>query len=225
MIYFMRYNVCLIFLFGLIFTPAFAQDVKNPSIIIDTIEIPFNDFNKISRNAVVVELENDHTISWQITIDNNLVYENPNGNGVFKFYDKNSDKFVEIGMGAPPHEKFWVAVNTEREGYVVVQSDLERGWYPATKIIISYTERGGLTVNNGARITVSNLNIGSFEIDSYSVHGMESSTDPPAVNSGSMIVEFLSGDPSENVFAFFPFYLAAGIGIIVGILFLTKKRS
>jgi len=221
----MRYLLAIIFLTGFLITPVFAQEQKNPSIIIDTIEIPFNEFNKISRDSVIVDLDEAHAISWQITIDNNLVYENPNGNGVVKFYDKNSDKFVEIGMGAPPSEKFWVAVNTEREGYVVVQSDTERGWYPATKLIISYTERGGLTVNNGARITVSNLNIGSFEIDSYSVHGMESSTDPSAVNSGSMIVEFLSGDPSENVFAFFPFYLAAGIGVLVGILFLTKKRS
>lgn len=221
----MKYLLVLLFTFGFLITPAFAQEAKNPSIIIDTIEIPFNEFNKISRDAIVVDLENDHAISWQITIDNNLVYANPDGNGVFKFYDKNSDKFVEIGMGAPPHEKFWVAANTEREGYVVVQSDLERGWYPATKIIISYTERGGLTVNNGARITVSNLNIGSFEIDSYSVFGMEGSSDPPAAKSGSMIVEFLSGDPAENVFAFFPFYIAAALGILVGVLFLTKKRS
>jgi len=221
----MRYLIALIFLSGFLFTPAFAQEVQNPSVIIDTIEIPFNDFNKISRDATIIDLENDHAISWQITIDNNLVYENPNGNGVFKFYDKNSDKFVEIGMGAPPAEKFWAAVNTEREGYVVVQSDLERGWYPSTKLIISYTERGGLTINNGARISVSNLNIGSFVIDSYSVHGMEGSTDPPAVNSGSMIVEFLSGDPSQNIMSFFPFYLVVGLGILVGILYLTKKRS
>jgi len=221
----MKYLLVLLFTFGFLITPAFAQEAKNPSVIIDTIEIPFNEFNKISLDAIVVDLENDHAISWQITIDNNLVYENPNGNGVFKFYDKNSDKFVEIGMGAPPHEKFWVAANTEREGYVVVQSDLERGWYPATKIIISYTERGGLTVNNGARITVSNLNIGSFVIDSYSVFGMEGSSDPPATKSGSMIVDFLSGDPSQNVIALFPFFLAAGLGVLVGVLFLTKKRS
>ncbi|MFQ5439954.1 MAG: hypothetical protein ACE5DL_00675 [Nitrosopumilaceae archaeon] len=221
----MRYLLTIIFLTGFLITPAFAQEQKNPSIIIDTLEIPFNEFNKISRDAVIVDLEDVHSISWQVTIDNNLEYANPNGNGVFKFYDKNSEKFVEIGMGAPPDEKFWVAVNTEREGYVVVQSDTDRGWYPATKIIISYTERGGLTVNNGARITVSNLNIGSFEIDSYSVYGMEGSTDPIAVNSGSMIVEFLSGDPSENILALFPFYLAAGIGVLVGVLFLTKKRS
>ena len=54
---------------------------------------------------------------------------------------------------------------------------------------------------------------------------MEGSTDPPAVSSGSMIVEFLSGDPAKNIFAFYPFVMAAGVGAIVGILFLTKKRS
>ena len=221
----MKYLLTVIFLLGFLTVPAFAQDVKNPSIIIDTIEIPFYDFNTVSRDAIVVDLENTHAISWQITIDNNLVYNNPEGNAVLKFYDKNSDKFIEIGMGAPPDEKFWVAVNTEKEGYVVVQRDLERGWYPSTKVILSYTERGGLTVNNGARITVSSLNIGSFEINSYSVHGMQGSTDPPAVDSGKVIIEFLSGDPSQNVMALFPFYLAAGIGILVGVLYLTKKRS
>jgi len=221
----MKYLLIVIFLLGFLTIPAFAQDVKNPSIIIDTIEIPFYDFNTISRDAIIVDLENTHAISWQITIDNNLVYNNPEGNAVLKFYDKNSDKFIEIGMGAPPDEKFWVAVNTEKEGYVVVERDLERGWYPSTKIIVSYTERGGLTVNNGARITVSSLNIGSFEIDSYSVHGMQGSTDPPAVDSGNVIIEFLSGDPSQNVMALFPFYLAAAIGILVGVLYLTKKRS
>ena len=170
-------------------------------------------------------MEKSHAVSWNITIDNNLQYANPNGNAVLKIYDKNSDKFIEVGMGAPPDEKFWVAVTTEKEGYVVIHRDLERGWYPAAKIALSYTERGGLTVNNGARITVSSLNIGSFEAASYSVHGLEGSTDPAAVNAGSMTVEFLSGDPSQNVFALFPFYLAAGIGTLVGVLYLTKRRS
>lgn len=221
----MRYLIAIIIFSGFL-TPAFAQeDIKNPSIIINTKEIPFQDFNTISREAISFDLEESHSISWNITIDNNLEYANPDGNAVLKVYDKNSDKFIEVGMGAPPDEKFWVAVNTEKEGYVVVQSDLERGWFPAAKVALSYTERGGLTVNNGARITVSSLNIGSFEVGSYSVHGMEGSTDPPAVKSGNMIVEFLSGDPSQNVFALFPFYLAAGIGTLVGVLFLTKRRS
>jgi len=221
----MRYFFAIILLSSFL-TPAFAQEeIKNPSIIINTLEIPFDDFNRISREAVEKNLDATHGISWNITIDNNLEYANPNGNAVFKIYDKNSEKFIEVGMGAPPDEKFWVGVNTEDEGYVIVQRDLERGWYPNAKVALSYTERGGLTVNNGARITVSSLNIGSFEVDSYSVHGMEGSTDPPATKSGSMTVEFLSGDPSKNVFALFPFYLAAGIGTLVGVLYLTKKRS
>ena len=80
-------------------------------------------------------------------------------------------------------------------------------------------------MNNGARIVVTNLDIGQFAIDSYSVYGKEGSTDPPGVSSGSMIIELLSGDPAKNKFALFPFYIAAGIGVIVAVLVLTKKRS
>ena len=80
-------------------------------------------------------------------------------------------------------------------------------------------------MNNGARIVVTNLDIGQFAVHSYSVHGMAGSTDPPAVSSGSMIVEFLSGDPAKNIFALYPFAMAAGVGAIVIILVLSKKRS
>jgi len=221
-----KHLVVLFFITGFFISPAFAQELKNPSLLIDTIEIPAEEFNKISRDAVIVKMDKAHEISWQATIDNNLLYANPSGNAVLKIYNmEDPNLFIEIGMGAKPDEKFWVAVQTEKEGYIVVHRDLERGWFPAAKVIVSYTERAGLTVNNGARIVVTNLDIGKFAFDSYSVHGMESYSDPPAVNSGSMIVEFLSGDPSKNAFALFPFYVAAGVGVIVGILYLTKKRS
>ena len=222
----MKYLIVLFLIFGSFASPAFAQELKNPSLIIDTIEIPAENFNTISRDAVVVQMDKTHTISWQATIDNNLVYANPNGDAVLRLYDKDDpDVFIEVGMGAQPADKFWVAVQTSKEGYAVVHRSLERGWFPEAKVIVSYTERAGLTVNNGARIVVSNLDIGSFSFNSYSVYGMESYLDPPAVNSGTMTVEFLSGDPSKNVYAMFPFYVAAGIGVLVGVLYLTKKRS
>ncbi|NJK78103.1 MAG: hypothetical protein HC944_04625 [Nanoarchaeota archaeon] len=222
----MKYLIMLILFSGLIISPVFAEESKNPSLIIDTIEIPAYEFNKILRDTDIIQMENTHGVSWQVTLDNNLLYANPNGNAVLRIYDKdNPEKLVEIGMGAKPNEKFWIAVNTPKEGYVVVHSNLERGWSSSSKSIISYTERAGLTVNNGARIVVSNLDIGVFKIGSYSVYGMESSTDPPAVNSGSMILEFISGDPAKNPLALFPFYIAAAVGILVGVLYLTKKRS
>jgi len=221
-----KYLLALILLSGFITLPVFAEESKNPTLIIDTIEFPSYEFNKILRDTDIITMQRTHSIAWQVTIDNNLLYANPDGNAVLRIYDRdNPEKLVEIGMGSQPDEKFWLAVQTPKEGYVVVHSDLERGWSPSSKTIVSYTERAGLTVNNGARIVVSNLDIGIFAINSYSVSGMESPTDPPAVNSGSMILEFISGDPAKNPFALFPFYVAAGVGTLVGVLYLTKKRS
>jgi hypothetical protein len=110
-------------------------------------------------------------------------------------------------------------------GYVVVHSKQERGWNPESNQILAYTEKAGLTVNNGERIVISNLDIGSFKIGSYSVFGMESSTDPPAINSGRFQLEIMSGDPAQNQLLLYPFFLAGGIGILVAILLVTKKRN
>ena len=222
----MKYLFTIILLAGIFISPAFAQELNNPSLIIDTLEIPSDEFNTVLREAPIIVLDDIHSVSWQVTIDNNLLYANPNGNAVLRIYDQaTDDEFIELGMGSGPDYKFWVAVQTPKEGYIVVHRDLDRGWYPQAKSIISYTDRAGLTVNNGARIVVTNLDIGQFAIDSYSVYGKEGSTDPPGVSSGSMIIELLSGDPAKNKFALFPFYIAAVVGVLVGILVLTKKRS
>ncbi len=212
---------------GFFVTPAFAQSVNNPSVIIDLIEIPAEEFNRVLRDAPIIPLDDIHGVSWQVTIDNNLLYANPDGDAVLRIYnqDPSGTEFIEIGMGSQPDNKLWVAVKTPKEGYIIVHRDLDRGWYPEAKLIKSYADRAGLTVNNGGRIVVTNLAIGVFAFDSYSVHGLEGSTDPPAVNSGSMIVEFLSGDPAKNVIALYPFFLAIGLFVIVGALILTKKRS
>jgi len=158
-----------IFVFTLVFTPAFGQ--LNPSLKIEDVEIQFNDFNLVARDSIFVELDTIHAISWEITLDNNLLYNNPTGNAVVRFYDANiEDKFIEIGMGSPPDKKYWVAVQIpDEEGYVVIHSKLERGWSPETKTILVYSERAGLTVNNGLRIITSNLDIESFMVKGYSV--------------------------------------------------------
>jgi hypothetical protein len=214
-------------IFSILILPAYAQSQQNPSLILQTIEVPPSDFNIISRDSTIVELEKPHSISWQITIRNDLIYANPDGNAVIRFYDfETRDKFIEIGMGSPPEEKFWMAVMIPDDtGYVVVHSKQERGWNPESNQILAYTEKAGLTVNNGERIVISNLDIGSFKIGAYSVFGMESSTDPPAINSGQFKMEIISGDPTQNQFLFFPFILAGGIGILVALLLVTKKRN
>jgi len=222
-----KYLIAIILFAVFFITPAFAQEMKNPSVLIDLIEIPAEEFNRVLRDTPIIPLDDIHGVSWQVTIDNNLHYANPDGDAVLRIYNQDplGTEFIEIGMGSQPDNKLWVAVKTQKEGYIVIHRDLDRGWYPEAKLIMSYADRAGLTVNNGGRIVVTNLAIGVFAFDSYSVHGMEGSTDPPAVNSGIMIVEFLSGDPAKNVIALYPFFLAIALFAIVGVLIITKKRS
>ena len=206
---------------------SFAQTETNPTFFLQTVEIPPEDFNKVARDTTIFDLEEQHAVNWQITIFNDLIYANPDGNAVLRFYDSEiAEKFIEIGMGSSPDEKFWIAVNIPgKSEYVVMHSTLENGWAPGTFPILAFKQGAGLTVNNGDRIVVANLDIGNFAIGSYSAHGMENSRDPPAVNSGQLSFEILSGDPSENMFYLFPFFLLAAIGGLVGALLITKKRK
>ena len=223
----MKLIITLLLVFSIGLVPAFAQSQQNPSLVLETIEIPAHYFNTVGRDTIIVDFEKPHIISWQVTIRNDLLYAYPNGNAVVRFYDKNTpEKFLEIGMGSPPENKFWIAVLIPDDpGYVVVHSKLERGWKQELTQILAYTERAGLTVNNGERIVLSNLDIGTFQMGSYSVFGKEGSTDPPAVSSGNLQLEIMSGDPAKNIIHLYPFFLAGGIGIIVAVLLVTKKRT
>ena len=211
--------------------PAFAQEEsKNPTLATVNTDIDFNDFNKPSREQVIIPFDEIHDVSWQVNLVNELLYGNPSGNGVIRFYDATiENKFVEIGMGSPPDKKFWIAVQLPEEGYVVVHNKLDRGWLTSAeknvKIILAYSDTAGLTVNNGERIVLSNLDIEGFEIQAYSVWGMEGSQDPPATTAGYLNLKILSGDPKEGPLHMFPFIIVGCVGIGIAILLATKKRS
>jgi len=70
----------LILFMGFFITPVFAQEITNPSLIIDSIEVPAEKFNVVLRDTPITSLNAVHAISWQVTIDNNLLYANPDGN-------------------------------------------------------------------------------------------------------------------------------------------------
>jgi len=217
--------VIFIILLTITIFPGYAQTQSNPSIRIETIEIPFDKFNAVSSDANIITLEHEHAINWQLTIENNLVYANPLGNAVMRLYDNlNKEKFVEIGMGSQPDFKFWVAVQTPDTGYAVIHSRIEDGWKPGKHVTAAYSDTTGFSVNNGERIVVSNLDVENFVIKEIAVYGMESSADPYATNSGSLLLNVVSGNPAANPLFYLPFILAGTIGVLVVILLKTKKR-
>ena len=222
----MNFKLFFIILLTVGIVPAFAQEQVNPTLSMVNFDIDYTEFNKTARDAVIIPFEEIHDISWQVNLENKLLYGNPNGNGVIRYYDATiEDKFIEIGMGSPPNKKFWIAVQLPEEGYVVVHDKLDRGWASGAKVILAYSDSAGLTINYGERIVLSNLDIEDFEIKSYLVWGMEASQDPPATTSGYLNLEILSGDPKEGPLHMFPFILVGCIGIGVVILLVTKKRS
>ena len=96
----MKYLFAIVLLIGFIISPAFAQETKNPSLVIDSLEIPAEEFNVVLRDTSIVKLDDIHAISWQVTIDNNLIYSNPDGTAVIRFYEQEGDgELIEIGMG------------------------------------------------------------------------------------------------------------------------------
>jgi len=230
----MKYIFFLLVLLICTTSPVFAQEPKigdfmdpiNPSLFTDKIEIPYHVFNTILRDAEITELENQNPGSWQLSFQNDLLYGNPNGNAVIRIYDVDiTDKFLEIGMGSYPDYKYWVAAQVPETGYVLIHADNENGWIKGIETSITYSEQNGLSVNNGQRTVISNLDVSPFTIKAYSAYGMESSTDPPAMTSGIFIIKIISADYGENPYSIFPFVLSGIIGLVIGILVLTKKRS
>jgi len=228
----MKYLLIIFLAFTII--PAFGQEPmigdylepSNPSLIIQQTEIPYSEFNKVKSNTVIVDFENIHAGSWQAELHNDLLYGNPDGDAVIRIYDLDTpEKFFEIGMGSHPRYSYWIAADVPETGYVLLYSAYENGWAPGNPTKITYSEQNGLTVDNGLRTVLSNLDISPFAIKSYSVHGMKGSTDPPAVTDGIFTVKIMSADYGENPLSIFPFVVTGLLGLVVVILIVSKKRS
>ena len=198
----------------------------NESLLIQQTEIPYSEFNKVSSDAVIKEFGNIHPHSWQAEYHNDLLYGNPEGDAVIRIYDSEiADKFFEIGMGSHPRYSYWIAAEVPETGYVLLYSAYENGWIPGKPTKITYSEQSGLTVDNGLRTVLSNLDISPFTVKSYSVYGMKGSTDPPATTDGVFTVKIISADYGDNPLSLFPFVVTGIIGAGVIILIFSKKRS
>ena len=180
----MKYILFLLVLLICTTSPVFAQEPKigdfvdpvNPSLFTEKIEIPYHVFNTISRDAEITELENQITGSWQLSLQNDLLYGNPNGNAVIRIYDVDiTDKFLEIGMGSHPDYKYWVAAQVPETGYVLIHSDNENGWVKGMETTIKYSEQHGLSVSNGQRTLVTILDISPFALTCSSANFFKAS--------------------------------------------------
>jgi hypothetical protein len=209
------------------FLPVYAQQsTMNKSERYDFVTVPFDAFNVEKQNAKVYKLDHEHITNWQMEIENKLKYVNPNSTAVIRLYeDLNQPKFIEIGMGAGPNYRFWVAVNTPEDGYFVISDDNKLGWTPDKYVTATHSSNGGLTVSVGQKVAVTNLDIAGFTVREFTVYGMNSHDDPLPVSDGKMTVSFVSGNPQDNPIFYMPMIVLAGSITVIVVLLKTKKRT
>ena len=123
----MKYKITIIFFASLMVFPAFGQLMTpNQSLSVAKFDIDWSEFNIPSRDSVKIPFDDIHETSWQVNLQNKILYGNSEGTAVVRLHDANvEDKFIEVGMGAIPNRPFWVAVQLPDEGYVVVHNKLD----------------------------------------------------------------------------------------------------
>ena len=206
--------------------PVYAQQsTMNKSEQYDLVDVPANAFNVVRTDATVFRLAHEHATNWELEIQNKMTYENPNGNAVIRLYeDLSKQKYIEIGMGSPPDYRFWVAVNTPEDGYFLIHDDKTDGWVPGQVVTVTHSSNSGLSVSAGSSVKVDSLDVAGFTVRALTVYGMDSTTDPPAVNSGNVTLSFVSGNPAANPIFYMPTILLAGTAALIIVLMKTKKR-
>lgn len=223
----MRTFIIILLLAGS-FLPVYAQQsTMNKSERYDSVDVPYTAFDASRDNATVFKLDHEHITNWQMEMEDKLKYTHPNGNAVIRLYeDLNVPKFIEIGMGAPPDNRFWVAINTPEDGYFVIHEENKLGWTSDKPITATHSSNGGLTVSVGEKVAVSNLDVAGFTVREFTVFGMNSdySNAPPA-DSGSLSFSIVSGNPAENPIFYMPFIVLAATGGIIVALLKTKRRT
>lgn len=206
--------------------PVYAQEsTMNKSVHYDSIQIPAGAFNVVRDNATIIKLPHEHVTNWQLTIQNKMTYSNPKGVALIRIYeDPTQPKFIEVGMGAPPDYRLWVAVNTPEDGYFVLHDQKTGGWSPSQILTVQHSSNGGLSATIGQQVLVDNLDVAGFTVRDIEAAGLNSASDPPITSGGNVALNIVSGDPAANPIFYMPFIVVGVTGVLVGVLIKSKKR-
>lgn len=164
--------------------------------------------------------------NWILGIDNTLSYAAGNSaKTIIIVHDKNSDqKFVELQLFGGPDKKYSVWVGTE-EGRANAYLNEKDGWTTDQPLGVSYAAQNGLTVTDGKRIVIDRLDMGSFDLGSVEVYGRDEPADPASANAGNINISVIYGNPSDTPTYFVPAIVTGGVGAVISVLLILKKRK
>jgi hypothetical protein len=187
----------------------------------------FDVSNADRRNPVNYSFNSPIGENWILTIENNMSYaQRSDAKTIVRLYEPSpSEKFVEIAMFGGTSDKFWAAVNTEESGYIRVYEREIGGWSADEPVVVGHASNQGLSVNNGQRIVTDRLSLGGFTPSYVTIYGKDTSNSPLNTYAGTISFDLVSGNPSESPVYYLPFGMLVGVGGLVVLLLVLKKRT
>ena len=188
--------------------------------------IPFSASNTDRKNPVIYTYETPNDVSWILSIENNMTYNNSSeAKTIIKLMENQpSEKFIELAM-FEQNEKFWVAVNTNESGYIRVHEQDTDGWSRDQPIRVTHANNQGLTVTNGKRIVIDKLSLDGFSLGSIAIYGKDDTDSPINTLDGYLSFDLFYGNPRDSPLYFLPIAMLVLVGGIVFYLLKIKKRD
>jgi hypothetical protein len=188
--------------------------------------LPFSASNTDRKNPVIHTYEIPKDVSWILSIENNMTYNNSSeAKTIIKLMEnKPSEKFIELAM-FEQNEKFWVAVNTNESGYIRVHEQDTDGWSRDEPIMVAHANNQGLTITNGKRIVIDRLSLDGFSLGSIAIYGKDDTDSPINTLDGYLSFDLLYGNPRDSPLYFLPIVMLVLVGGIVFYLLKIKKRD
>lgn len=184
--------------------------------------------NRSIKDPIVYTFDQPKGPNWLLDIRNSLAYTSTNGSKtVIKLQEPApSKKYVEIVMFGGNSKKFFVSVNTPDTGYYRIYDGDLGPWSTDNPVHLEHDNNGGLSVTDGKRTVVSELNMQGFLIGSIQVYGNdEAGSTVQNANGGDISFQLVYGDISQSPIYYLPAAIMAGIGGLIGALLIFKKRK
>ena len=193
----------------------------------ESFSLPYGAANYDRKDPVVYEYDVPKGQNWIMGIENTLSYvDREDAKAVVVLRDKApSEKFIEIHMYGGELKKYSLWANIPEVGYSNLYLNEERGWWKDQPIGISYSETGGLTLTDGKRTVVDRFGMGGFDLASVEVYGKDEPGSLSNAYAGKINISVIYGSPADTPVYFVPAIVTAGMGGVVGLLLLVKKRK
>jgi hypothetical protein len=208
--------------------PQELQPIKSTSTKnIEHFTFSYDVSNTDRRNPANYSFNSSIGENWILTIDNNMSYaQRSDAKTIVRLYEPSpSEKFVELAMFGGTSDKFWAAVNTEESGYIRVYERDTGGWSADEPVVVGHASNQGLSINNGQRIVTDRLSLGGFTPGYITIYGKDTPNSPLNAYAGTISFDMISGNPSESPVYYLPFAMLVGVGGLVVLLLVFKKRT